>query len=89
MIRTRETVAQTERAHRVAFLSRKPLLRTRAGKHGSFTFLGGEPQATFAHRRGTLPQGAFFGVGGRAATPHWETEDTGSSGAIRRVRRIR
>ena len=81
MIRTRETVAQTERAHRVAFLSRKPLSRTRAGNHGSFTFLGGEPQATFAHRRGTLPQVAFFGTGGREATPHWETEDTGSPGA--------
>ena len=87
MIRTRETVAQTERAHRAAFLSRKPFSRTRAGKHGSFNFLGGEPQATFAHRRGTLPQVAFFGAGGREATPHWETEDTGSSIPIRRIRR--
>ena len=89
MIRTRVTVAQTERAHRVAFLSRKPLSRTRVGKHGRGTSLGGEPQATFAHRRGTLPQVAFFGAGGREATPHWETEDTGSPGAIRPIRCIR
>ena len=81
MIRIRVTVAQTESVHREAFLSRKPLSRTRVGNHGSLTFLGGEPEATFAHRRGTLPRSVFFGAGGREALPHWDTEDTGSAGA--------
>ena len=89
MIRTRVTVAQPERAHRVAFLSRKPLSRTRVGKHGSFTFLGGEPHATFAHRRGTLPQVAFFRGGGPRSHPALRNGGYRLTRRIRRIRTIR